>query len=89
MHLKQSLCPVVQNLEDAGCDAATVEQFLSLMKKRQTAEQLALLSRHRRQLLDDLHRDERRIDCLDYLVYQIQKATQQVKEETDDGSKRD
>ena len=74
MFPKQSLCSLVQNLEDAGCDAKTVEQFLALLEGDNTAEQLALLSRHRKRLLDDLHREERRIDCLDYLVYQIQKA---------------
>lgn len=70
----QPLSSVIQNLKDAGCDAKTVEQFLDFMEKEQTAEQLELLSCHRRRILDDLHRDEHRIDCLDYLVYQIQKA---------------
>ena len=32
-----------------------------------------MLSDHRRHLLDCLHREERRIDCLDYLVYQLEK----------------
>ena len=36
-------------------------------------ELLRLLSDHRRHLLDCLHREERRIDCLDYLVYQLEK----------------
>ena len=39
----------------------------------QHQEQLKLLSDHRRHLLDCLHREERRIDCLDYLVYQLEK----------------
>ena len=32
-----------------------------------------MLSDHRRHLLDCLHQEERRIDCLDYLVYQLEK----------------
>lgn len=64
---------VVQNLRDAGCDEETVERFLALEAAGDRREQLRLLARHRRQLLERVHREERRIDCLDYLVYQIQK----------------
>lgn len=63
---------VLQNLMDAGCDAGTVEQFLALEAAGDTRAQLRLLSHQRRLLLDRVHREERRIDCLDYLVYQIQ-----------------
>ena len=31
-----------------------------------------MLSEYRKQLLDNVHREEKRIDCLDYLVYQIE-----------------
>ena len=64
---------LLDNLEDAGCGPEFTERFLALETAGQHQEQLKLLSGHRRQLLDCLHREERRIDCLDYLVYQIQK----------------
>ena len=65
---------LLDNLEDAGCDSQFMECFLALEQSRQYREQLKLLSNHRRQLLDRLHREERRIDCLDYLVYQIERT---------------
>ena len=37
-------------------------------------EALRLLTAHRRHLLDTLHQEQKRIDCLDYLVYQMRKA---------------
>ena len=49
------------------------ERFLALEQSGQYREQLRLLSDHRRQLLDCLHQEERRIDCLDYLVYKLEK----------------
>lgn len=64
---------ILQNLKDAGCDPKTVEQFFLLRKAGDRKEQLKLLSIHRKQLLDKVHREEKRIDCLDYLVYQIKK----------------
>lgn len=68
-----SLQETIQNLKDAGCDRETAERFMALEGTGDTQEQLRLLSVHRKQLLDRIHREEKRIDCLDYLVYQIQK----------------
>ena len=58
-----------QNLEDAGCDEETVERCLDCARQGRTQEQLRLLSAHRRLLLDAVHRCEKQIDCLDYLVF--------------------
>ena len=65
---------IVQNLKDAGCDSKTIKQFLILEEEGKLQEQLKLLTFHRNQLLDRVHREEKRIDCLDYLVYQIRKG---------------
>ena len=62
-----------QNLLDAGCGSDTVQQCMDLVKKRECAKLLRLLSRHRRELLDMVHQNEKRIDCLDYLIYQLEK----------------
>ena len=64
---------LLENLEDAGCDSNFSERFLVLERSGQYREQLRLLSDHRRLLLNRLHQEERRIDCLDYLVYQLEK----------------
>lgn len=68
-----SVQAVFQNLKDAGCDKKTVERFMELGYNGKIREQLDLLAKHRRQLLDRVHKEEKRIDCLDYLVYQMQK----------------
>lgn len=67
---------VIQNLEDAGCETEMIRDFLEWFDKGQQAKQLELLEHQREYLLSRVHMDERRISCLDYLVYQIQgKAT--------------
>ena len=65
---------VVQNLKDAGCTDEMVEKFMALQDSEGKEQQLRLLSGHRKHLLEKLHRDERQIDCLDYLVYQIERT---------------
>jgi len=46
---------------------------MDLAEKQERGELLRVLSRHRRELLELVHLSEKRIDCLDYLVYQIEK----------------
>lgn len=62
-----------QNLLDAGCGGDTIQQCMELAGKQERGELLRVLSRHRRELLELVHLSEKRIDCLDYLVYQIEK----------------
>jgi len=64
---------VYQNLVDAGCDADTIEKFFDLYVKGKTGEQLRLLSKQRRRLMEKVHEEQRKLDCLDYLIYQIKK----------------
>ncbi len=66
---------VIQNLEDAGCEAEMIRDFLEWFEKGQQAKQLELLEHQREYLLGRVHMDERRISCLDYLIYQIQGKT--------------
>lgn len=66
---------VRRNLSDAGCDGSFIEKFLLLEQRGQKKEQLRLLAQHRLALLEDLHRDQYRIDCLDYLVYTMEKES--------------
>lgn len=68
-----SLLAVIQNLKDAGCEANQIESFLQELKKGDSKGQLDLLAQHRKILLNRVHKEERRIDCLDYLVYQIRQ----------------
>lgn len=64
---------LVQNLEDAGCSPQMVERFLKLWEGGDEVKQLRLLAEHRQKLLEEVHRVQKEIDCLDYLVYQMKK----------------
>lgn len=62
---------VIQNLIDAGCNDEFIERFLAMDEKSQKKEMIDMLSRQRSRLLDNVHADERRIYCLDYLVKKL------------------
>ena len=62
---------VVQNLKDAGCSSDVIECCLACMEQGKKNELLKRLEEHRKGLLHKIHEEEKHIDCLDYLVYQI------------------
>ena len=59
-----------QNLIDAGCDEKFIKEYDCCCDKK-TCEKL--LAQHRRELLGEIHAKEKNIDCLDYLVYTMNK----------------
>lgn len=69
-----SVSAVVQNLKDAGCNEEFIEAFRVCCEQGKEREGMRLLAKHRNGLLDAMHREQKRIDCLDYMIYQIQKA---------------
>lgn len=60
---------LIQNLKDANCCAEFIEKFLQSDNK----VKLKLLAQQRKYLLDELHTSQRRIDCLDYLMYKLKE----------------
>ena len=65
---------VVQNLKDAGCAQDVIECCVACMEQGKKKELLKRLEEHRKGLLHKVHEEEKQIDCLDYLVYQIRRC---------------
>ncbi len=64
---------LIQNLHDAGCDEAQISDFLECARTKDTEEQIRFLRTHRRTLMDELHASQKKVDCLDFLVYKLGK----------------
>lgn len=66
---------VRQNLIDAGCDSDTISDFFRIAGTDQLKRRLMLLQKHRKKLLDGIHKWQYEIDCLDYLIMQMEKQS--------------
>ncbi len=64
---------VIENLKDAGCNKSTIEKFMDCAGNNRKERQLEILEKQRKDLLKRIHKDEKRISCLDYLIYQINR----------------
>ncbi|MDE7417405.1 MAG: hypothetical protein K2N44_14085 [Lachnospiraceae bacterium] len=62
-----------QNLIDAGCGEDLIETCIELAKANMWNRILPLLGEQRTNLLDAVHDVQKQIDCLDFLVYNINK----------------
>ena len=66
---------IYQNLKDAGCDEQTTETCMAYVQAGNYRALLPELLTWRKTLLDAVHAGQKQIDCLDYLIYRIQKKT--------------
>lgn len=70
-----SKAAIVQNLKDAGCSQETIDCCLACLEAGQKEELLKRLEKHRKGLLEQVHKGQKQIDCLDYLVFQIGRCS--------------
>ena len=59
-----------ENLRDAGCDEAFIAEVDALPSP---CAKLCRLKAYRRNLLDGIHTEQRKLECLDYLIYQLRR----------------
>lgn len=68
---------LILNLKAAGFNGTAIQAFLDYWKAGKTMEQMQLLGQKREGLLRRVHREEKQIQCLDYLVYRIEREENQ------------
>lgn len=66
-----SKAAIIQNLKDAGCSQETIDCCLACLDTGRKKELLERLENQRKGILDKIHKGQKQIDCLDYLVFQI------------------
>jgi len=71
---------VIQNLKDAGCTQDIIGCCIACIEQGKKNELLKRLEEHRTSLLHKVHEEEKHIDCLDYLVYQIRRCESKLTE---------
>lgn len=59
---------ILANLRDAGCDEELIAEYAAAQSD---CARICLLKERRRELLDGIHAEQRRLECLDYLICQL------------------
>lgn len=64
---------VKNNLQDAGCSDKSVTLVDRLYQAGRLSDALHEMKMIRCDLIDELHRSQRKVDCLDYLIRKTEK----------------
>lgn len=64
---------LMQGLLDAGCDATACAAIGSLFEAGYTSEVLRRMRLQRCELVDEMHRSQRKVDRMDYLIHTQEK----------------
>ncbi len=62
------------NLIDAKCSQELSKRCYELSEHGQTGQMLILLRGHRKELLHQIHEQQKALDCLDYLIFQTERG---------------
>ncbi len=68
---------LMQNLKDSGCSENFIKEFVILKKQGNNNRLIQVLYKHKAKLLANLHDFQKKIDCLDYLIFQINQFSTQ------------
>ncbi len=63
---------VSEILTDAGCDKEMIDDFIKIAGNDK--EMFKWLNKRRTEILDNVHKHTKELDCLDFLIYQIRKS---------------
>lgn len=64
---------ITQVLKEVECDEESIRKFLNLVEKHRIQESISLLNKQREALCNARHVAQKKIDCLDYLVYKMEQ----------------
>lgn len=78
---KKDIDKLIENLKDAGFDETEIKEFMDLYNNSTLNNQCECLKKKRKKLLDKVHKNEKCIDCLDYLKYSLEKEESGGKDE--------
>ena len=59
---------ILINMSDAGCSGADIERVRSLYEAGLDDDIVRCLRRCRCDLIEELHRSQRKVDCMDHLI---------------------
>ena len=78
MASNQATEQIEENLRDAGCTDDFIQVFMVDLEQQNNVDSMRMLQKHRCFLLDHCHEWQKKIDCLDYLIYQMRKQKSNI-----------
>lgn len=65
---------IFQNLRDSGLDETTAGNCTEMIIGGDTFQALQIIKNYRKSLLEKIHTNQKKLDCLDFLIYQLGRS---------------
>ncbi len=62
---------LIENLTDADCSEKEIRAVMTLLESGRNSEGILKLRRHRSALMNEIHMEQKKVDCLDYLINKL------------------
>lgn len=66
-------------MSDCGCDAVQTEAFLALKENCCKESCIRYLKRYRKQLMEQIHQMGHQVDCVDFIIRDLEKQKEEEK----------
>ena len=73
---KENQCTIMC-LEDIGCSQEIIDQYIKLRKEKDLEGMIKLLLCQKCRLLDKIHGEQKKLDCIDYIIFHLKKELNQ------------
>lgn len=60
-------------MKDCGCSPDQAETYLKLADGGCVQDQIYFMKRHRNQIMDQLHTVTRQVDCIDFVIHELEQ----------------
>ena len=60
-------------MKDCGCSPEQSEKYMQLAAEGYTQDQIYFMKRHRNQMMDQLHTVTRQVDCIDFVIHELEQ----------------
>jgi hypothetical protein len=78
LHMTEELEKILGGLSDAGCGSLDLKKAKLLYEAGDADALIRHFRKCRCDLMDELHKSQRKVDCMDYLIRQTEKAKRAV-----------
>lgn len=69
---KKDQC-IIMCLQEIGCNQITIEKYLKMSKENDIEGMVKMLSCIRCRVLEQIHEKQEKLDCLDYIIFELKK----------------
>lgn len=65
---------IIQNLKDTGCNSKQIQELIELYRAGKIDKIYSIMESYRNKVLNNIHKNEKQIECIDYFIYQMERG---------------